>query len=101
MNRTSRPWKEYLLEKLAASEEYAAGYLNACAEENDPALLLAALRDVAEARGGLHDLAAKTRLGKEGLFRLLTENSDLPLANLNELQNVLGIQTTFTLKKAA
>ena len=53
MNKPSKPWKELLQQRLAASEEEAIGYLNACLDENDPALLLAALRDVAEARGGI------------------------------------------------
>jgi hypothetical protein len=44
-------WEDSLKERLAASPEYAAEYLNAVLEENDPQALRLALRYVAKAQG--------------------------------------------------
>jgi len=51
-----RTWAELLKEDLKASAEEATEYLRAILEENDPQLLLHALRRVSEARGSLDDL---------------------------------------------
>ncbi len=101
MSRTSRPWKEYLAETLATSEEEAIGYLNAALEENDPAYLLKALRQVAEARGGIGDLAKKTSLNRESLYRMLSEQGNPTIYSLNEVLDALGLQLQFAPKKAA
>ena len=49
---TKPGYHEYLLESLKVPEE-AAGYLTAAFEEGEPKYFLKALRNVAEARGGL------------------------------------------------
>lgn len=47
-----RKWEDSLKkERLAASSEYAAEYLSAVLEENDPEALRLALQHVADARG--------------------------------------------------
>ncbi len=48
------------------TEEDMAFYLEACLEENDPALLAAALGDIARARG-MAQLPRDTGLTREGL----------------------------------
>lgn len=52
------------------TEENIATYLNACAEENDPVLLPAALGDIARARN-MTQLAAQTGLTRMGLHKAL------------------------------
>ncbi len=101
MSNSSIPWKEILHQRLAASEEEAIGYLNACREENDPALLLAALRDVAEARGGLNRLAQQAGLNHESLSRTLSESGNPTLGSFYDILDALNIQMTFCAKKAA
>lgn len=101
MRQGAKPWNEFLITKLAKSEEFAVEYLNACLEENDPKLLLRALRDVAEARGGLGDLAKKTGLNRESLYRMLSENGNPTIYSLNEVLDALGMQLQFAPKKAA
>ena len=49
-------YRESLLESLRNPEE-AAQYLNACLEDEDPRVFLLALRDVADARGGIRALS--------------------------------------------
>lgn len=48
----SRNYKEHLLQVLQDPEE-AAAYLDACLEDEDPKVLLLALKDVAEAQAGI------------------------------------------------
>jgi probable addiction module antidote protein len=53
------------------SEEAIAEYVNAALAENDPALLAAALGDVARARG-MTQLARDTGLSRESLYKGLS-----------------------------
>ncbi len=52
-----KKWEDSLKERLAASPEYAAEYLSAVLEENDPEALRLALQHVAEAQGAPVDIA--------------------------------------------
>lgn len=52
------------------SEEAIAGYLTAILEENDPDLLIAALGDIARARG-MAKLAEDSGLNRESLYKAL------------------------------
>lgn len=61
----TKPWD--VVDHLK-TEEDRIRYLEACFEENDPALIAAALGDVARARG-LAGLARKTGLTREGLYK--------------------------------
>jgi DNA-binding phage protein len=51
--KKSRPYKEFLYERLENPEE-AAAYLNAALEDEDPTVFLIALRDIAQANGGMN-----------------------------------------------
>ena len=68
---------------------YALGYLNACLEEDEVTFLLA-LRDVADAHGGLRRLAEKTKLNREHLFRVLSKRGNPRLETLQQLAAVFG-----------
>ncbi len=92
MRQGAKPWNEFLITKLAKSEEFAVDYLNACLEENDPKLLLRAL---------CGDLAKKTGLNRESLYRMLSENGNPTIYSLNEVLDALGMQLQFAPKKAA
>jgi DNA-binding phage protein len=52
----SLKYKEHLLESLKHPKE-AAAYLDACLDDEDPHVFLLALKDVAEARGGMSELS--------------------------------------------
>ena len=60
-NKTYQP---ELIESLRDTGE-AEEYLNAALEEEDPELFLLALRNAAEAQGGMAQLAEKTKLSRE------------------------------------
>ena len=59
------------------SDDDMAAYLQACLEEasDDPALLVAALGDIAHARG-MVQLAKKTGLTREGLYKALSKDGN-------------------------
>ena len=101
MSMASKPWNDFLTAQLAQSEAFAVEYLNAALEEDDPAFLLKALRQVAEARGGVGELAQKTGLKQASLARMLSANGNPTMVSFHEILDALGLQMQFTLKRAA
>ncbi|MBI3553815.1 MAG: putative addiction module antidote protein [Elusimicrobia bacterium] len=75
--------------------EYALGYLNACWEDGDDGVFLLAVYDVAKANGGLRQLAKKTGLNREHLFRMLSEGGNPTLSSLRQLVRALGFKLVF------
>lgn len=63
----TRPWD--VAEHLETEEDMAA-YLEAVLEDRDPALVAAALGDIARAKG-MAQIARETGLGRESLYKAL------------------------------
>ena len=57
---------DWLCEQLKDAE-FAAAFLNAASEDDDPATYLSALRKVVETRGGMATIVEKTQLSLETL----------------------------------
>ena len=93
----SKSYQPKLLEALRDPEE-AAEYLNAALEEGDKELFLLALRNVADARGGLSKLAEATDLNRENLYRMLSERGNPEFYSLNALLHALGFRLAVELK---
>lgn len=78
MNRTKRHFRKYedALRERLADLDYARVFLDIALEEyekdGDRETFLLALRDVAEARGGLTKLAERTRLNRQNLYKVLS-----------------------------
>ena len=89
-------YKKRLLEDLQ-DLEYAAGYLTACYEEG-PDVFLLGVRDVAEAHGGLRNLADRTSLNRENLYDMLSEDGNPRLSSLSTVFDALGLQLAVTTK---
>jgi probable addiction module antidote protein len=85
-------YREDLLQRLK-DPEFAAGYLSRCLEDGE-ATFLVALRDVADARGGIRELSRKTRLNREHLFRMLSRSGNPRLRNLRLLAQAVGLKLT-------
>lgn len=85
---THTPWDavEYL-----DSEERIAGYLDAVFEDGDPALIKAALADVARARG-MSDLAEKSGISRAGLYKALGEGGNPSFATVSAILKALGVR---------
>ena len=81
--KPSKAYHEDLFKRLA-EPSYAAEYLNTCLEDGDEGVFLLALRDVAQVHGGVAQLAKKTRLNREHLFRLLSNKGNPQLHSLRQ-----------------
>jgi probable addiction module antidote protein len=73
-------YKEDLLESLQDSTT-SAEYLTACLDDGDVDVFLLALRDVAEAQGGIRKLAGRARLNRENLYRMLSRSGNPSLTS--------------------
>ena len=76
------------------TDEDVVAYLEACAEENDPALMARALGTVARARN-MSQLARDTGLTREGLYKALSGEGNPSLATVMKVARALGFQMTF------
>jgi probable addiction module antidote protein len=77
-------------EHLKTNEDMAA-YLDACLEEGDPALVAAALGDIARARG-MSQIARDTGLGRESLYKALSPEGNPELATIMKVARALGLK---------
>lgn len=77
------------------SEDDMVAYLEACLEEapDDPALLAAALGDIARARG-MMQLAKDTGMTREGLYKALSKDGNPSLATILKVIKALGLKLT-------
>jgi probable addiction module antidote protein len=91
----SKPYQPDLIENLRDAGE-AEEYLNAALEEGDPELFLLALRNVAEAQGGVAQLAEKAKLNRESLYKILSERGNPELKSLDALLHALGFRLAVT-----
>ena len=84
----TKPWDsaEYL-----KTEEDFAGYLDACLEIGDPALVAKALGVMARARG-MTKVANDSDLGRESLYKALSEDGNPSLATFMKVAKALGLR---------
>lgn len=73
------------------SEEDMAAYLEAALAEGDPALVAAALGDIARAKG-MTQLARETGLGRESLYKALSPSGNPELATVMKVVAALGLK---------
>ena len=82
---------EWLLQQLKDAE-FAAEYLNAASEDDDPKTYLTALRKVVEARGGMADIAEKAHLSRETLYRTLSTRGNPTIRTLSAVLKATGLK---------
>ena len=89
MARTrTRPWDA--AEHLETAEDMAA-YLEAALEDGDPALVTAALADIARARG-IAQIAREAGLGRESLHKALSAEGNPEFATVLKVVRALGLR---------
>ena len=76
-------------------------YLNAALEDGEPAVLLEALRNVAQVRGGMAALAKSAGVSRESLYRTLSCRGNPKIDTIMELLRALGLKLTIGRDKAA
>jgi probable addiction module antidote protein len=86
------------LKEMLQDPQTAAGYINAVLADGDPKLLLVALRDVAEAQGGLRKLARSTRLHRGNLHKMLSKKGNPEVTTLIRLLDTFGLRLSVTTK---
>lgn len=86
---------DWLLKKLQDAE-FAAEFLNAASEDEDPKTYLTALRQVVEARGGIKEVAEKTKLSKESLYRTLSARGNPTIKTLSAVLHATGLKMAVT-----
>ena len=78
MAKSKETFTRYDTADYLETEEDIAAYLTACADEDDPALFLAVLGDVARARN-ITQLAAQTGLTRMGLYKAFSGAGNLSI----------------------
>ena len=86
---------EAMIRELRDDPEFAAEYLRAALEEDDePAVLLLALRQIAEARGGIAKVAKAAGIERESLYRALSRRGNPRLSTLVAVTKAVGLRLT-------
>jgi probable addiction module antidote protein len=83
-----RPWDPA---EHMHSEEDMIGYLNAVLDEDDHAVLMFAIGDVARAKG-MTQVARETGLGRESLYKSLSAQGNPEFATVQKVLKSLGLQ---------
>ena len=86
--QTTKAWDP--AEHLGTREDCAA-YLEAALEDGDTAVISAALGDIARSKG-MTQIARDTGLGRESLYKSLSEGGNPELATVLKVVKALGLR---------
>src|SRR3990172_8243448 len=89
----AKSYKAHLLEQLQDPRE-AAAYLNEALHDENPHVFLLALRDIAEAKGGMSWLADEAELNRENLYRTLSIRGNPRFFNLLAVLDAVGLEVS-------
>lgn len=84
-------YEPLLIEQLKDPVE-AAAYLEAVIEDGDQGAIMVALRQVAQARGGIAEVARKAKLTREATYKMLSKNGNPELRSLKALLKATGLR---------
>ncbi|WP_231585920.1 addiction module antidote protein [Crocosphaera watsonii] len=80
------------LDRDLQDPEYVALYLNDALHEGSPEEFYLALRNVIKANQGMSQLAAETDLGRESLYKALSESGNPQFSTVSKIVGALGLQ---------
>jgi len=93
--KASKSHNEAIIRELRDDPEFAAEYLRAALEDDDePTVLLIALRRIAEARGGVAKVAKAAGIERESLYRALSVRGNPRLSTLVAVTKAVGLRLT-------
>ena len=92
-------YQEGLLKRLQ-DPGYATEYLNEALKEGSQEVFMAALRDVAKAKG-ISLIAKEAELNRESMYRMLSKKGNPNLSSLNKILDTLGLTLTIGMKESA
>lgn len=75
----------------------AAEYLNAALEDGSQEVFLMALKDIADANG-ISEIARKTNLNRENLYRILSTKGNPKLKSLNSVLHSVGLKLSIEIE---
>ena len=84
------------LKKQLQDPEFAAEFLTVAGDDDDPQTYLTALRKVVEARGGIAEVAEKTHLSRETLYRTLSTRGNPTIKTLTAVLKATGLKMAVT-----
>ena len=84
-------YEPLLLARLKDPAE-AAAYLEAVLEEEDQAATMLALRQIAQARGGVAEIARKAKLTREATYKMLSRSGNPELRSLSAVLKAAGLR---------
>ena len=86
---------EKVLDRLRKDARFASEYLKAAMEDDDePRVLLIALRRIAEARGGIAQIARQAGVERESLYRALSGRGNPRFSTLSAVAKAVGLRLT-------
>jgi probable addiction module antidote protein len=92
--KTSVSHDETIIRRLRKDPEFAAEYVKAALEENDePLVLLIALRHLAQSRG-IAKVAKAAGIERESLYRALSSRGNPRLSTLVAVTRAIGLKLT-------
>ena len=80
------------LDRDLQDPEYVALYLNDALHEGSPEEFYLALRNVIRANQGMSQVAASTELGRESLYKALSESGNPQFSTVQKIVGALGLQ---------
>jgi probable addiction module antidote protein len=89
------PFAEFDAVDYLDSEELIAEYLAAALEDENPDVFLAAIADVAKARG-MSAIAQSSGLGRESLYKALAPGAKPRYETIMKVLHSLGVRLTVT-----
>ncbi|MBI5527902.1 MAG: putative addiction module antidote protein [Deltaproteobacteria bacterium] len=92
-------YNKRLLKQLRDPDE-AAAYLNAVLAEGDLKLFIKALGKIAEARGGMTQLAEKTRVSRMGLYKVFSDRGNPGFATVESILSAFNLRFSIQPGKA-
>lgn len=98
MTKKITSYQEDLIKALKDPIE-AAAYLNAAIEDGDREVFLLAMRNVAQAHGGMSAIAKKTDINRESLYRMLSRKGNPELKSVFNLLHVVGLKISIEPEK--
>jgi probable addiction module antidote protein len=87
----SLPYEDWLIAQLKIPVE-AAAYLEAVIEDGNQAAILLALRQVAQAQGGVAGVARKAKLTREATYKMLSKSGNPELRSLSAILKATGLR---------
>jgi len=89
--RRSRSYDSFLKKQLV-NPEVAAEYLSAAIQEQSLEGFLLALRNVAEAHGGIGTVAQATDLNRQSMYRMFSRKGNPTVSSVFSVLNALGLE---------